>query len=485
VPIYAKVIGYFGAGICALSIFPALDDLNFGLAVALLTLAVTLVLACNPFGLRADLPWLGDENKTKAFAGWAAFIVGGMVLAALVGAATNAIPAVAQANDDKHAASTATADTRALSGTATAQVGVAAATTTAETRSQIDMATAQASTATAQARQDASTATAETRAHSGTATAVAVATAQVEAAVARTSTASAPTATSVPPTPTPVPPTPTPAPGVGTTVTSGNWSYTVTRVTMPGKNINTGNQFAELNALGSWVAVYLTLKNVGSQNYSINQWDFELRVASPPSTYQVTDESVAMNIWLDRNGLQSLGKQIPPGVSFNTGLLFDVAPDSSGTALHILMGNIYIDLESTATTGTTSAAIAQPGPGAPAAAAARPSLADVGLVSSTVPQGLPVSLTYKIVNPGPSSIPIVLGASIRPSGTTQWIDDPANDKTVNVAPGTGTFSRIFQVSADAPTGAYDVSWGLIGTDMKTSYGLETKPRALTVTSARR
>jgi hypothetical protein len=64
----------------------------------------------------------------------------------------------------------------------------------------------------------------------------------------------------------------------------------------PGTIINTGNLFERLDALGSWVAVYLTLKNVGSQNYAINQWDFELRVASPPSTYKVTDESLGMSL---------------------------------------------------------------------------------------------------------------------------------------------------------------------------------------------
>jgi Domain of unknown function (DUF4352) len=482
--VFAKILGYLAAAIFALSIFPAIGDLNFGLAFGALVLAATLVLACNPAGIRARVPWLGNNDKTKAFVGWAALIVGGLVLAALVGAATNAIPAVAQASDDKHAASTATAETRAQSATATARVPVVAATTTAEARAQIGTATAQVGTATAEAREAASTATAETRAQSGTATAVAAATAEMEAAAARTATASAPTATPIPPTATPVPPTSTPAPGVGTTVTSGNWSYTVTRVTKPGQKINTGNQFAQLDALGSWVAVYLTLKNVGSQNYAINEWDFELRVASPPSTYQVTDESVGMSLWLERNGLQSLGKQIPPGVSFNTALLFDVAPASSGMALHILMGNIYIDLESGAsTTGAASAALTQSSSGATAAVGATPRLADVGLLSNSVSQGRPVTLTYQIVNPGPSSVPIILGASIRPAGTTTWIDDPSNDRRVDVPPGTGTFSRVFQVSASASTGSYDVSWGLIGTDMKTSYGVVTRQGVLSVTSA--
>src|ERR1051326_2980003 len=108
----------------------------------------------------------------------------------------------------------------------------------------------------------------------------------------------------------------------------------VTRVTKPGKTIQTGNQFAQLNALGTWVVVYASLANVGAQNYAINPWDFDLRVATPQTTYNVTDHWVEMNIWLERNGLQPLGNQVPPGVAVNTALLFDVAPESSGMALH-------------------------------------------------------------------------------------------------------------------------------------------------------
>jgi hypothetical protein len=46
---------------------------------------------------------------------------------------------------------------------------------------------------------------------------------------------------------------PTPAPGLGDTVSKGNWAYTVTTVTRPGKSITTGNPFARLDTFGTSV----------------------------------------------------------------------------------------------------------------------------------------------------------------------------------------------------------------------------------------
>jgi hypothetical protein len=70
-------------------------------------------------------------------------------------------------------------------------------------------------------------------------------------------------------------------------------------------------------------------------------------------------------------------------VSFDTALLFDVSPASSGIALHILMGDIYIDLESDASTTVAAIpALPQSSSGATAAVGAKPSLADVGALQT-------------------------------------------------------------------------------------------------------
>lgn len=148
-------------------------------------------------------------------------------------------------------------------------------------------------------------------------------------------------------------------------------------------------------------------------------------------------------------------------------------PDATGLNFAIAGDEVAAFLQESAS------APAQPVP--TASTATKPGLGITGLTTSSVPQGQPVTLTYQIVNPGSANVPMILGASIRPVGTSRWIDDPLNDKRVDAPPGAATFSRILQVPAGASQGSYDVSWGLIGTDMQTSYGLVTKPGVLTVT----
>jgi hypothetical protein len=138
-------------------------------------------------------------------------------------------------------------------------------------------------------------------------------------------------------------PTSTPAPKIGDTVTKGNWSYLVTRIQMPGKSINTGNQFLKLDALGTWLAVYMTLKNVGSSNFPINEHDFGL-IDSAGTKSDVTTHIIEMYTLLEQLGLQKLGQQIPPGVSFNTAVLFDINPSATGLKLNLIQANTLVDL---------------------------------------------------------------------------------------------------------------------------------------------
>jgi len=133
------------------------------------------------------------------------------------------------------------------------------------------------------------------------------------------------------------------APKVGDTVTKGNWAYTVTKVDKPGKSIDTGNQFIKLDALGTWLAVYTTLKNVGNANFPINTTDFQLQDAAGTKS-DVTSHIVEMDTWLDKNNLKQLGEQIPPGISFDTALLFDVNPDAKGFKLNLKQANTLVDL---------------------------------------------------------------------------------------------------------------------------------------------
>ena len=166
------------------------------------------------------------------------------------------------------------------------------------------------------------------------------ASAKPSASIAAASPSAKPT---VAPTTPPAKPTATPVPKIGDEITKGNWSYKVTKASRMGDHIDTGNQFIKLDALGSWLAVYMTLANVGKQNFPINRTDFEIQdaagVKSNPTTH-----IVEMDFWLTQQKLKKLGEQIPPGVSFDTAILFDVNPSASGLRLNLKQAQTLVDL---------------------------------------------------------------------------------------------------------------------------------------------
>ncbi|GEM_PF-903298 len=75
-------------------------------------------------------------------------------------------------------------------------------------------------------------------------------------------------------------------------------------------------------------------------------------------------------------------------------------------------------------------------------------------VPSTVSPGQTFQINYTIT--AAPAMPIMLGASVAPAGTGNWIDDPANDVKVNVNEGTGVVSRSFHLPGSAAPGLYDL-----------------------------
>lgn len=140
-----------------------------------------------------------------------------------------------------------------------------------------------------------------------------------------------PTATPGPPTPTVAPPTPTPVPKIGDTIRAPNWELTVVeaqRVVGPLVWSQFGNKE---EPVGEWFVLTVTLKNIGRENFAVNAWDFELRTAAG-ATYKHTSELGAYS-YAEFRKMVPLGKQVPPGATVRTPLVFDIGKGTEGVFL--------------------------------------------------------------------------------------------------------------------------------------------------------
>ncbi len=126
-----------------------------------------------------------------------------------------------------------------------------------------------------------------------------------------------------------------------------------------------------------------------------------------------------------------------------------------------------------------SSAAAQPSAGE----VIRAELVDTSVGPPMVQPGQSLTLTYGIRNSG-NPATLVLGASLRPASGGAWLSDPADDKTITLQSGTNTYARTFAVPAGLEPGIYEVAWGLLGTDMQTSYGLRVESAGVQVEAPR-
>lgn len=151
----------------------------------------------------------------------------------------------------------------------------------------------------------------------------AAATAAKPAAAVATPKPAAPTAA-----PTAVPTVP-PVLKIEDRLTTPNWELSVKQVErLPGELVwsDFGNKTAPV---GQWLILMVELKNVGKENHTLNTWDFELRTASG-QTIKHTSEITG---YADYKKLTRLGRQIPPGATVMTPLLFDIPKDMQGLNL--------------------------------------------------------------------------------------------------------------------------------------------------------
>ena len=123
---------------------------------------------------------------------------------------------------------------------------------------------------------------------------------------------------------------------VGDTVRSGNWAYTVTKVDKT-KSLQWSEFGNKIDALGQWVIISLTLRNIGNQNFSINTFDFKLTESS--GVLYDTSSKLEAYSYIRYKKLTNLGEQFPPGVDVMTALVFDVNPAATGLRLVLKQAN--------------------------------------------------------------------------------------------------------------------------------------------------
>ena len=80
------------------------------------------------------------------------------------------------------------------------------------------------------------------------------------------------------------------------------------------------------------------------------------------------------------------------------------------------------------------------------------------VIPNSIELGGRLTVTYYLSNSSGSSQTVWLGASVKRSGTTNWLDDPANDIPVSVPGGASSHQvkRYFDIRPDYSTGDYDI-----------------------------
>jgi hypothetical protein len=129
----------------------------------------------------------------------------------------------------------------------------------------------------------------------------------------------------------PKPPTATPPPTIGQVVQTRNWAMIVDGTATPGTTL-AWSQFGNVDyAAGEWFVVTIRVRNDGRSNFGLNRHDFTL-LDGQGRQY---DHSTALGAYAysEYKGGQTLGDQVPPGVTVQYSLVFDIAPGATGLRL--------------------------------------------------------------------------------------------------------------------------------------------------------
>ncbi len=117
-------------------------------------------------------------------------------------------------------------------------------------------------------------------------------------------------------------------PTVGQTATRGNWSVTLDKVERAER---VGSSSAAPQ--GIYLITYVTLKNVGKQSYSLNDWDFSVNNPASGAKYKVVSAGAGQK--LGDYQIAFIGQTVQPELSSKNAVAFDVPPAAGGLVLEV------------------------------------------------------------------------------------------------------------------------------------------------------
>ena len=129
---------------------------------------------------------------------------------------------------------------------------------------------------------------------------------------------------------------------IGETIRAGNWEYRINRV-QQAKTLSWGTSGDKAQAKGTFLLVYMTVKNIGSKNSALDASNYQLKDANG-NTYNPNNSSQVAS-FIRSSKMANFGEQIPPGPAQNALLIFDLDSNATGLTLFLNQAQAQVKLE--------------------------------------------------------------------------------------------------------------------------------------------
>jgi hypothetical protein len=127
---------------------------------------------------------------------------------------------------------------------------------------------------------------------------------------------------------------------IGETIRTRNWEFKVNKI-HKAQTLMWGNPAGKADATGTFLLVYMTLKNIGNQNLGLDARDVKLQDAG--GTDYTTSNLDQAASFIRFSKLANFGDPFPPGIPLNAVLIFDLAPTANGLQLYVEQTQVSLE----------------------------------------------------------------------------------------------------------------------------------------------